>query len=155
LGEAVAGGYPPGATVLVVDAEGELLRVFGGWSCVVSESIPTCREKMDDLASLTKVVSTGTLPLSLAQRGVWAVDDPAAQLLPGFAQPGITLRQLLTHTSGLPAHREFYRLEDAKQAIRGAVFSEARNAEPGQVVYSDLGYMLLGWAIEETSGIPL
>lgn len=155
LGEAVAGGYPPGATVLVVDAEGELLRVFGGWSCVVSESIPTCRETMYDLASLTKVVSTVTLALSLAERGVWALDDPAAQFLPGFPQPGITLRQLLTHTSGLPAHCEFYRLEGAKQAIRGAVFSEARNAEPGQVVYSDLGYMLLGWAIEETSGIPL
>jgi GntR family transcriptional regulator, nutrient-sensing system regulator len=155
LGEAVAGGYPAGATVLVVDAEGELLRAFGGWSCVVSERIPTFRETIYDLASLTKVVSTVTLALSLAERRAWALDDPAAAFLPGFPQPGITLRQLLTHTSGLPAHRELYRLEGGKLAIREAVFLEARNAEPGPVDYSDLGYMLLGWAIEETSGVPL
>jgi CubicO group peptidase (beta-lactamase class C family)/ribosomal protein S18 acetylase RimI-like enzyme len=155
LGEAVAGGYPAGATTLVVDEEGELLRAFGGWSCVISEPIQTARETIYDLASLTKVVCTVTLALSLAERGAWALDDPAAACLPGFPQPGITLRQLLTHTSGLPAHRELYRLEGGKQAIRDAVFAEARNAEPGPVVYSDLGYMVLGWAIEETSGVPL
>jgi CubicO group peptidase (beta-lactamase class C family) len=155
LGEAVAGGYPAGATVLVVDPEGELFRAFAGWSCVVSERIPTSRETIYDLASLTKVVSTVTLVLSLAERGAWALDDPAASFLPGFPQPAITLRQLLTHTSGLPAHRELYRIEGGKQAVRDAVFSESCNAEPGAVVYSDLGYMLLGWAFEETSGIPL
>ena len=155
LGEAVTGGYPAGATVLVVDAEGELFRAFGGWSCVVSEPIPTSRETIYDLASLTKVVSTVTLVLSLADGGAWALDDPAASFLPGFPQSAITLRQLLTHTSGLPAHRELYRLQGGKQAVRDAVFSEARNAEPGAVVYSDLGYMLLGWAFEETSGVPL
>jgi GntR family transcriptional regulator len=155
LGEAVAGGYPAGATLLVVDEEGELLRTFGGWLCVVSEAVPTARETIYDLASLTKVVCTVTLALSLAERGDWGLDDPAAAFLPGFPQSGITLRRLLTHTSGLPAHRELYRLERGKQAIRDAVFAEARNAEPGPVVYSDLGYMLLGWAIEETSGVPL
>jgi CubicO group peptidase (beta-lactamase class C family)/ribosomal protein S18 acetylase RimI-like enzyme len=155
LGDAIAGGYPAGATVLVVDAEGELLRAFGGWSCVVAEPIPTIRETIYDLASLTKVVCTVTLALGLAERGVWALDDPAARFLPGFPQPGITLRRLLTHTSGLPAHRELYRLEGGEEAIRDAVFAEARDAEPGPVVYSDLGYMLLGWAIEETTGVPL
>src|SRR5262249_36949238 len=155
LGETVAGGYPAGATLLVVDGEGELLRAFGGWSCVVPERIPTARETIYDLASLTKVVCTVTLALSLAQRGAWALDDPAAAFLPGFPQPEITLRRLLTHTSGLPAQRELYRLEGGKQAIRDAVFAEARNAQPGPVVYSDLGYMLLGWAIEKTSGVPL
>jgi GntR family transcriptional regulator len=155
LGESVASGYPAGATMLVVDAEGELLRLFGGWSCVVSERIATFRETIYDVASLTKVVSTLTLALSLVERGAWALDDPAAQFLPGFVQTEITLRQLLTHTSGLPAHRELYRIAGGKQAIRDAVFLEACNATPGPVVYSDLGYMLLGWAIEETSGVPL
>jgi CubicO group peptidase (beta-lactamase class C family)/ribosomal protein S18 acetylase RimI-like enzyme len=155
LGEAVAGGYPAGATLLVVDAQGELLRVFGGWSCVVAEAVPTFRETVYDLASLTKVVSTVTLALSLAERGAWALDDPAVSFLPRFPHPGITLRQLLTHSSGLPAHRELYRLEGGTHAIRDAVFSEARNAEPGPVVYSDLGYMVLGWAIEATTRVPL
>src|SRR4029077_95556 len=69
LGESITGGYPAGATLLVVDAEGELLRSDGGWSCIVDERIETTRDTIYDLASLTKVVSTVTLSLSLAERG--------------------------------------------------------------------------------------
>jgi CubicO group peptidase (beta-lactamase class C family) len=155
LGDAVASGYPAGATVVVVDAEGELLRAFGGSSCVVSERIPTSGDTMYDLASLTKVVSTVTLALSLAERGVWSLDDPVVQYLEGFSNPATTLRELLTHTSGLPAHMELYRLGGGEEAIRAAVYAEAAGAVAGPVVYSDLGYMLLGWAIGAAGSVPL
>ena len=155
LGESITGGYPAGATLLVVDAEGELLRSYGGWSCIVDERIETTRDTIYDLASLTKVVSTVTLSLSLAERGAWALDDPAVLWLPGFPNAEITLRQLLTHTSGLPAHRELYRLDGGKPAIREAVYAEAAGAVPGSVLYSDLGYMLLGWAIADRAGVPI
>ena len=95
-----------------------------------------------------------TLSLSLAERGAWALDDPVALWLPGLPNDEITLRQLLTHTSGLPAHREFYRLDGGAPAIREAVYAEAADAVPGPVVYSDLGYMLLGWAIADCAGHP-
>ena len=134
LGESITGGYPAGATLLVVDAEGELLRSYGGWSCIVDERIETTRDTIYDLASLTKVVSTVTLSLSLAERGAWALDDPAVLWLPGFPNAEITLRQLLTHTSGLPAHRELYRLDGGKPAIREAVYAEAAGAVPGSVL---------------------
>jgi GntR family transcriptional regulator len=155
LDEAIAAGYPSGATLLVVDADGELLRAFGGWSCIVDERIETTRDTIYDLASLTKVVSTVTLSLSLAERGAWTLDDPAAVWLPGFPNAAITLRQLLTHSSGLPAHRELYRLDGGRRAIREAVYAEAVDAVPGPIVYSDLGYMLLGWAIEDRAGTTL
>jgi CubicO group peptidase (beta-lactamase class C family) len=93
--------------------------------------------------------------LSLAERGAWALDDPAALWLPGLPNDEITLRQLLTHTSGLPSHRELYRLDGGKPAIREAVYAEAASAVPGSVLYSDLGYMLLGWAIADRAGAPI
>jgi DNA-binding GntR family transcriptional regulator/CubicO group peptidase (beta-lactamase class C family)/GNAT superfamily N-acetyltransferase len=155
LDESITSGYPAGATLLVVDAEGELLRLHGGWSCIVDKRIETARDTIYDLASLTKVVSTVTLSMSLAERGAWALDDPAVLWLPGFPNAAITLRRLLTHTSGLPAHRELYRLDGGKPAIREAVYSEAAVAVPGPVLYSDLGYMLLGWAIADRVGAPI
>jgi CubicO group peptidase (beta-lactamase class C family) len=155
LGESIAGGYPAGATLLVVDGAGELLRSHGGWSCIVDERIETSRDTIYDLASLTKVVTTVTLSLSLAERGAWALDDPVALRLPGFPNGETTLRQLLTHTAGLPAHRELYRLVGGEPAIREAVYAEAADAVPGSVLYSDLGYMLLGWAIADHLGAPI
>jgi DNA-binding GntR family transcriptional regulator/CubicO group peptidase (beta-lactamase class C family)/L-amino acid N-acyltransferase YncA len=155
LGESIARGYPAGATLLVVDAGGELLQAHGGFSCIVDERIETTRETTYDLASLTKVVSTVTLSLSLAERGAWALDDPAVLWLPGLPNAEITLRQLLTHTSGLPAHRELYRLDGGPPAIREAVYAEAAAAVPGPVLYSDLGYMLLGWAIANRAGAAI
>jgi DNA-binding GntR family transcriptional regulator/CubicO group peptidase (beta-lactamase class C family)/GNAT superfamily N-acetyltransferase len=155
LSESVARGYPAGATLLIVDAEGEVLHAHGGFSCIVDERIETTPDTIYDLASLTKVVSTVTLALSLAERGAWALDDPAVAWLPGLPNAEITLRQLLTHTSGLPAHRELYRLDGGPQAIRDAVYAEAGTAVSGPVLYSDLGYMLLGWAIAGRAGTSL
>src|SRR4029077_12929310 len=105
----------------------------------VDERIETTRDTTYDLASLTKVVSTVTLSLSLAERGAWALDDPAVLWRPGSPNAEIPLGQLLTHTSGLPAHRELYRLDGGKPAIRESVYAEAAGAVPGPVLYSDLG----------------
>jgi CubicO group peptidase (beta-lactamase class C family) len=153
----MAAGFPPGASLLVVDSEGVLLRAFGGSSVVVPEQIATTRDTMYDLASLTKVVATVPLVLSLAERGLWTLDDPVAERLPGYPRDDTTLRQLLTHTSGLVPHREFYRRVSGVDEIREAVFREAASGDvvPGAVSYSDLNYMLLGWAIERCSATPL
>jgi CubicO group peptidase (beta-lactamase class C family) len=159
--EALAGpletGVPAGATLLVVDADGVLLRVFGGYAVVVPEQIPTTRETIYDLASLTKVVVTVTLALVLAERGSWTLDDPVSRWLPGYPRADTTLRQLLTHTSGLVPHREFYRYARGVDEMQRAVFAEAAadDVVPGPVSYSDLNYMLLGWAIAACAERPL
>ena len=157
LRAAIESGYPAGASLLVVDAEGPLLRITGGWSCVVGERIPTTRETIYDLASLTKVLVSVPLALELAQRAAWNLDDHAARWLPGFPREDITLRELLTHTSGLVPHREFYRLGRGVETIREAVFAEAAEDDPAPapVSYSDLNYMLLGWALSRCAGLPL
>lgn len=157
LARPIADGCPPGASLLVVDAEGVLLRVFGGWSVIVGERIPTSRETIYDIASLTKVVATVTLVLSLAERGLWTLDDRLARWLPDYPRGDTTLRQLLTHTSGLIPHREFYRRARGVSDVRRAVLAEAavEGIAAGPVSYSDLNYMLLGWALEACSGTPL
>jgi CubicO group peptidase (beta-lactamase class C family) len=102
------------------------------------------------------VVCTVPLVVALAERGVWDLDDPLTRRLDGFANPDVTLRQLLTHTSGLPAHREFYRLPGGPAAIREAVLAHGAVAlQAGEVCYSDLGFMLLGWAVEQCAQAPL
>ena len=63
--------------------------------------------------------------LELAQRGLWTLDDPVAKWLIGFPNDQITLRALLTHTSGLPPHREFFRLAGGPPEIRRQVYAEA------------------------------
>lgn len=156
LDNGVADGYPAGATLAVADADGELMTLTAGWACRVGEEIATAPGTHYDLASLTKVVCTTPLVMALAERGAWDLDDPLSRWLDGFPNGAVTLRQLLTHTSGLPAHREFYRLPGGPQAIRAAVYAEAdRTLTPGTVCYSDLGFMLLGWAVEQCTGTPL
>ncbi len=150
LNETIGSGYPAGATLVVADAHGELITITAGWSCMVGTRIATSQITRYDLASLTKVVCTVPLVVALAERGVWDLNDTLARRLEGFPNPDVTLRQLLTHTSGLPAHRELYRLPGGPGAIREAVFAEAAAAlRAGEVCYSDLGFMLLGWAAEQ------
>jgi CubicO group peptidase (beta-lactamase class C family) len=118
--------------------------------------VPTTAETAYDLASLTKVVCTVTLSLIARQRGAWALDDPVAKWLPDYPQERTTLRHLLTHTAGLVDHRPFYRTCQGRTSVQAAVLAEAVGTEPGvQVRYSDLGFMLLGWALEACFGQPL
>ncbi len=149
-------GYPPGLALAVVDPRGPLLTAYGGWACVVGDHVPVARETLFDLASLTKVVATVPLTLVLSQRGLWSLSDPVAAWVPEFPRTDTTLWHLLTHTSGLVPHRAFYLTQRGEGATRRAVCGEARASRPGdEVSYSDLNFMLLGWALERCAGVPL
>ncbi len=148
-------GYPPGLALTVVDPRGPLLTAYGGWACVVGDRVPATCDTLFDLASLTKVVAAVPLALVLEQRGAWKLSDPVAAWVPGFPRTDTTLWHLLTHTSGLVPHRAFYLTCRGEAAIRRAVCAEAPASRPGdEVCYSDLNFMLLGWAIERCAGLP-
>jgi CubicO group peptidase (beta-lactamase class C family) len=156
LATAIDDGFPAGATVIAADSHGPLLRHVGGWACLVGERVPTAPDTLYDIASLTKVVATVPLALALAERGALTLDDPVARWLPDFARGDTTLRALLTHTSGLPAHRPYFLRPGGADGVRRAVIAEgAQPLTPGPVCYSDLGYMLLGWALSAAGGAPL
>jgi CubicO group peptidase (beta-lactamase class C family) len=112
-----------------------------------------------DLASLTKVVATLPSILTLIDNGHIRLNDPVSLFLPEFtteAKSTVTLRHLLTHTSGLPASRLFYKMHTTPHAILEAVRREPLEHAPGaQVVYSDLGFVLLGDIVRAVTGMPL
>jgi len=109
-----------------------------------------------DLASLSKIVATLPLVLLTLQSGRAELDEKALRFLPELAtgagggwNDAITLRQLLAHTSGLPAWRPYFVRLHGKASYLSAIADEAPSYKPGSAVeYSDLGFMLLGFMLE-------
>jgi CubicO group peptidase (beta-lactamase class C family) len=154
----LSAGTPPAVAMAVCSPAGTSYRAAGGWANLgygTPEPVPASDQTLFDLASLTKVVATVPLVLLLHQRGAWDIDDPVARWVPGAPQSPVTLRDCLSHTSGLVAHRPFYAECEDAAAIRRAVLAELASAHGGPVIYSDLNFMLLGWAVEECAGEPL
>jgi CubicO group peptidase (beta-lactamase class C family) len=155
----LSGGFPPAAAVRVGTTDGTPYSAAGGWARLADadflEPVPADAETLFDLASLTKVVATLPLVLLLHQRGQWSIDDPVARWLPGAPRSPVTISQCLLHISGLVPHRPYYETCAGPAEIKQAVIAELADAVPGPVRYSDLGFMLLGWAVEECAGEPL
>lgn len=117
-------------------------------------------ETIYDLASLTKPFVTGLLCARLVDLGELTLDSSISNYLLEFDRPdknSITVRELLTHTSGLPAWRPLYLLAGGeKEGILAAVANEPLEYQPGErVVYSDLGFIVLGFLLQRLTGRSL
>src|SRR5207302_2141952 len=112
-----------------------------------------------DLASLTKVIATTPSVMQLVQGGKVRLNDPVAKYLPEFAQNGkedITLRQLLTHYSGLAPDLDLKTPWEGKDTAYGLAFAEAPEQPPGsEFTYSDINFIVLGALVERVSGETL
>jgi CubicO group peptidase (beta-lactamase class C family) len=114
-------------------------------------------ETIYDLASLTKPLVTGLLCARLVQSGELTLDSSVANYLLEFDRPDknhITVRELLTHTSGLPAWRPLYILANGERdGAIAAIAGQPLEYKPGErVVYSDLGFIVLGILLERLTG---
>jgi CubicO group peptidase (beta-lactamase class C family) len=122
-------------------------------------ALPVTADTLFDLASLTKVVATTPAILRLSDAGGLDLDDPVGRYLPAYTQGGkaaVTLRHLLSHSSGLPAHRAFHRLPGTAASRLAAAAEQPLEAAPGsRVVYSDIGFMLLGAVVARVAGTGL
>jgi len=155
----------PGATLAVGYRQKVSIRAFGKLS--YSEKSPDVNiQTMYDIASLTKVVVTTTLVEKLVEGDFPSplnLDAPIERYLPEWAtgpQPEwrrrVTVRHLMTHTSGLPPFKEYWRTSTSKQETLRRIFAEPLEYEPGtKVVYSDLGIILMAEIIERLTGKPL
>ncbi len=156
LAQALVSEFPSGFDLVIVGTQGERVRILGGEACRVGERVATRATTLYDLASLTKVVVTTPLALWLRDGGSWDLDDSLQRWVPDYPHPQTTLRELLTHTSGLAAHFPFYRDASGAVAVREALMREvAVDISSHDVLYSDLNFMLLGWAIESCAGTSL
>jgi len=148
-------GELPGA-VAAIGRHGTIagFRAYG-WAELYAAKRLMQMDTLFDLASLTKVVATLPSVLQFLDRGALRLDDPVGIFLPEFKGGGredIRIRHLLTHTSGLPAHRKFYEEGLCGRQVVDALFRVEPEQPPGtKVVYSDLGFMLLGLIVEKLS----
>jgi CubicO group peptidase (beta-lactamase class C family) len=109
-----------------------------------------------DIASLTKVVATTTAVMLLVEDGRMDVDAPVSRYLPEFSggrKDDVTVRHLLTHTSGLPAGAAAP--GTPSQALRALIRSPLEAAPGERMVYSDVGFVVLYAAAEHAAGEPL
>src|SRR5262249_53498286 len=110
LANRVERGFPPGGAAAPGDRDRVVGRIVGRpAAAVVPEPVPVARDTLFDLASLTKVTVTVPLALLLRDRGLWSLADPVGRWVARFPNEDVTLWHCLTHTSGLPSHRPFYR----------------------------------------------
>lgn len=116
-----------------------------------------------DAASLTKVVVTTSAAMRLVETGVLRLDAPVARYLPEWAagpEPDwrgkATLADLLRHSAGLPAHRDYFLEAKGYRAIVARALAEPLEYRPEtKIVYSDLDFMLLGEIVRRVTGEPL
>jgi CubicO group peptidase (beta-lactamase class C family) len=112
-----------------------------------------------DMASLTKVIGMTTAMMQLVGQGRVDLDAPVSRYLPRFTGEGkeaVTVRHLLTHSSGLPPWRPLYKEAATPEEAIAAVYATALDTVPGaRMAYSDLGAILLGQIVEQISGWPL
>jgi len=146
----------PGAVVLVGRGDQILYQRAFGSRAVAPAAEAMTEDTIFDLASLTKVVATTTSIMTLVERGRIRLNDPIATFIPEFGRYGksaITIRHLLTHTSGLRPDLELEaEFTGAEEAIRRAI-EEVPTAPPGErFIYSDINFFLLGDIVRRVSG---
>jgi len=152
-------GEIPGAVLLVSHRGRIIYRKAFGERAVLPAREPMTPETIFDLASLTKVIATAPAIAKLVEEGKLRINDPVKNYLPEFASRGkdqITLRMLLTHTSGLAPDPPLSAAQVGADALWKEICDESLLAPPGMhFEYSDTGYIVLGKLVERVAGEPL
>ena len=148
----------PAAVVEVSTKRNVLWQQAFGRLDVEADSAATRLDTIFDLASLTKVIATATLVMKMVEQRTLSLDQPIREWLPdwrGRDREHVTLRSLLTHSSGLTGWLPFYRDHTGRQEFQHAICSLPLEYAPDtQSIYSDLGFMLLGFILEDAGGKP-
>jgi CubicO group peptidase (beta-lactamase class C family) len=146
----------PAAVVEVGTRRASLWQEAFGTLDYDPDSMPTQTNTIFDLASLTKVVATTSLFMQLVERRALTLTDPIGEWIPqwrGRDREHVTVRSLLTHSSGLTAWLPFFRDYAGRQEFQHAICSLPLEYAPDtQAIYSDLGFILLGFIAEDAGG---
>ncbi len=144
----------PGACLCVVNKDNVYLETYG-----LKAKYPN-EEKNElntiyDMASCSKVISTTTSILVLLEQGKLRLYEPVCNIIPEFSMKNVTVWDLLTHTAGLPEG-----LKGAWEMTKEQIYDGIMKLEPvyeknTKLIYSDLGFMLLGFIVEKLSGMTL
>lgn len=155
---AIAGRVFPGIEVLV--AKGSQVITHGCWGHMAEpDSAKLTTGTIFDLASLTKPISTASILAHLVNNNTVTLADPVGHFIPEFAggpKDHVTLGHLAIHTSGLAASATLCDHADSPKSARAVLMQLPLTRVPGaQVLYSCLGYLVLGQVISEITKQPL
>lgn len=156
LDSAIAAGAAPGA-VLAVSVGGQRF-VYGTGRLGLDDATRPTGTTLYDMASLTKVIVLTTLAMMAVDEGKLDLDAPVVRYLPDFARgtgdkTRVTVRDLLLHDSGLPAHRPLWKETFVRKgAILRTITSDLESAPGTRMVYSDLGAITLTTILEKQYG---
>lgn len=152
--------FPGAAYGVLLDGNVVLLDSVGNFT-YESDSAAVTPETIYDLASVTKVFATTSASMLLFDRGILDLDTPLGEILPGFVigsehtaeRAHVTIRMLLAHSSGLPAYARLFEQHSSANALLRACLQMPLEVPPGtRADYSDIGFILLGKALEVLSG---
>jgi serine-type D-Ala-D-Ala carboxypeptidase len=161
IDDAISARAFPAASIAVTHA-GKLiaLRAFGRFTFDHGSPQPG-PDTLFDLASVTKALATTTMAMILYERGLLDLDIPVISIVGEFSgedprRDEVTLRMLLAHSSGLPAYEKLFLHARTRDELLAAVFSTPLANDPGSyAAYSDIGFILLGVALERLADEPL
>jgi CubicO group peptidase (beta-lactamase class C family) len=158
-------GIFPGVVLLVAKHGQVEFFQEAGYRSIIPEKLPMKKDTVFDLASLTKPLATTLAMMKLMEGGVIDLDQPLSELIPSGLlsdKAELTPRLVLCHCAGLVDWRPYYLklvehpLEQRKSILREWVAQEPFAYRPGEgSLYSDLGFMILEWVIEEMAGMSL
>ena len=157
-------GVFPGGVLLVRGAGGiEFFEAFGVSD--IDSGKPVKKNSLFDLASLTKPLATSLAFVKLVEYGTVSPGQALSTLIDAFSptdKAEVSVEQLLRHTSGLPAHRPYYQTlmshppKERKRVLRELLAAEPLVNRPAEkCLYSDIGYMILAWIVEDISGLRI
>ena len=153
--EAIDDGAMPGANYCLVSDYGVEFNSLGK-KALVPEVEENDIDTLYDMASCSKVISTTTCIFKLLEQGKLRLYDSVKTYVPRFRYPNITIWDLMTHSSGLPADvirsNRIKSREEALDKIFDSVLTYEKNTK---IVYSDIGFILLGLVIESVSKMKL
>jgi len=144
----------PAAAIAVTHGERFVAHKAFGRFTYESNSAKVLPNTVFDLASVTKVVATTTMAMILYERGLLDLDLPILSLVPEFhtddpRRKQVTVRMLLAHSSGLPAYEKLFLKAKTREELLAATFSTPLANDPGsKAEYSDIGFIILGVALE-------
>jgi CubicO group peptidase (beta-lactamase class C family) len=157
--QAISDGKAPGAVVLIGNWERVIYRRAFGYRSLEPEKLLMTTDTIFDLASLTKVVATTTAIMQLVEKGKLRLDNPAARYWPAFKKNGkghITVRQLLTHYSGLRPTLSLKPGWSGYKTAMGKIIAERPIYPPDKIyIYSDINFDILGEIVRRVSGRAL
>ena len=159
IADAVNRRVTPSAVVEAGRADGPIWREPFGRLTYDADAPPTGLDTIFDLASLTKVMATTSLVMRAIREGRFPLDARVSDVLDGWAtgeRAEIRVRHLLEHSAGLPARLRLWETCHGRADYESALRAVTLERPPGAAsVYSDLGFLVLGFILETTRGVPL